>query len=1121
MSEADTPRFDATTLELAGKTLVQASAGTGKTHAITTLVLRLVLERELEPSEILVMTFTEAATAELRTRVRRRLIRALSVLEGVPGERADDPELYAVCERHAGPAALERMRRAVDNVDEAPITTIHGFCHRVLHDQALGTGTAFASELVPDLEELYDDVLYDFWHARVADSAELVARLSEADITADRLRRLLSERRRNPRARLAPNASDPVTSLEREFLEHAADECLRRKNARGVLGFDDLLDRVAVAVSGPDGVALGRALRQRYKAVLIDEFQDTDPVQWEIMQRAFAVGQLPLFLIGDPKQAIYGFRGADVFTYLAAGREARRSTMRTNWRSDPGLVRAVNRLFSGENPFLIREIEHVEVEARPDAVNAFYAKEASGAASFELLFVERDEPERTVTKTKAERAVARVVANDIARLLRGGATVAGRPVAPSDFAVLTRSNAQCFVIQDALRKSGVHSVVIGDKSVFESDEALDVEVVLLGVLDPASSSARKRALASGIIRERGEAIAELDQDMAKLELWLRRFQRYNRLWTERGFMRMFRELLREVEAAEHLLELQGGERRLTNVLHLAELLQRAASEEHLGPAALVRFLSDQRREGALRGEHAEIRLESDEHAVRILTIHKSKGLEFPVVYCPYAWSGSVVRNDDRPRMLHDEAGEAILDIDLDRVRREPNLERVKREVAAEDLRIAYVALTRAEHRCTVVWGAFSGLSSSAVGYLLHPPPEFARGDLPKSNRLDKHTDEQLERDLEALAERSGGDIALRRVPFTDRGVGIETLGTLTPLQPARAIERPVLAWQRTESFSGLTKHDHAPARDDAARDHDEQVPVPTEPAELPHPQFSGANRVGAVVTSPGRVEPEPEAEPIVLTDFPRGRRAGDFFHALFEEIDFACVTDEELVVLAADKLEGFGFGRGVEQGVRDGWVGRAVRAVRDALETPLGADPNLRLGAVPNDRRFTELEFRVPVGRALGAQQFSAERLASVFRRFPSPEVPAAYAERVNELGFRALSGYLKGFIDLVFQHEGRWYVVDYKTNHLGDFVGDYDDERMRAAMAESHYFLQYHLYSLAVDRFLARYQPGYSYETHFGGVYYLFIKGMRPDRNRGVFFEKPPAARMQALSLALDGGAA
>jgi exodeoxyribonuclease V beta subunit len=388
-----------------------------------------------------------------------------------------------------------------------------------------------------------------------------------------------------------------------------------------------------------------------------------------------------------------------------------------------------------------------------------------------------------------------------------------------------------------------------------------------------------------------------------------------------------------------------------------------------------------------------------------------------------------------------------------------------------------------------------------VGYLLHPPPEFEQGELPKTNRLDKHSDEQLADDLAQLADRSAGDIALRRVPFTDRGAAVEIPVSVKPLQDARAIERCISQWQRTESFSGLTKHEPTGAPDETARDHDEAVPVPTEPLEL-------VEAAEAEATEP---------EPIVLDGFPRGRRAGDFFHALFEEIDFACVSDEELVVLAADKLEGFGFGRGVDQATRDGWVGRAVAAVRDALETPLGGS-TLKLAAIPKERRFVELEFRVPVAAGAGAA-FSAEQLAAVFRSHPSAEVPATYADRVGALGFRALSGYLKGFIDLVFQHENRWYVVDYKTNHLGDFVADYDEARMRTAMAESHYFLQYHLYSLAVDRFLRRYQPGYSYETHFGGVYYLFIKGMRPGRKRGVFFEKPPAARMQALSLALDGG--
>jgi exodeoxyribonuclease V beta subunit len=261
----------------------------------------------------------------------------------------------------------------------------------------------------------------------------------------------------------------------------------------------------------------------------------------------------------------------------------------------------------------------------------------------------------------------------------------------------------------------------------------------------------------------------------------------------------------------------------------------------------------------------------------------------------------------------------------------------------------------------------------------------------------------------------------------------------------------------------------------------------------------------------------------VLREFPRGRRAGDYFHSLFEELDFATVSDEDILDLANEKLEGFGFGRGVEQSVRDGWVSEALAAMRHSLATPLYAGPHAERGFSLSDvaleRRFSELEFRVPVALAGGARLLP-ERLARAFADHPSTELPASYAERVRELGFESLSGFLKGFIDLVFEHDGRFYVVDYKTNHLGDFVDEYGPERMGAAMADSHYFLQYHLYTLAVDRFLGRFQPGYDYASGFGGVFYLFIKGMRPGGRAGVFFEKPPLARMQALSAALEGSA-
>jgi exodeoxyribonuclease V beta subunit len=1100
VSGAELTRFDALRVELSGKTVVEASAGTGKTHAITTLVLRLVLEAKLEPFEILVMTFTEAATAELRARVRRRLGLALAVLRGaLPLGASGDPELDALCEKHAGPAALERLTRAVDNIDEAPITTIHGFCHRVLHEQALGTKTRFSAELVTDLEELYDDVLYDFWHARVANDPELVEALGDSKVNVEWLRRLLAEVRRHPGARIVPEAGDPLGVLEHEFLEHAGVEVLRQKERRGVLGFDDLLQRVRDAVTGPGGDAVVKGLRQRYRAVLVDEFQDTDPVQWEIVERAFGSSGA-LFLIGDPKQAIYAFRGADVFTYLDAARGSRRFSMATNWRSDPSLIAAVNQLFRGENPFLIEQIRPVAVTARPGATDGFFAEAASGKAALELLFVEREAGAKLPVKAKCERIVARIAAADIVRLL-SEATLGGRRAGARDIAVLTRTNAQCFIVQEELRRRGVHSVVIGDKNVFASNEALDLELVLLGVLDPGSSSARKRALTTGIIGLRGERIAELDADVQALEHWLLAFQRWNRLWTERGFMRMFRELLRDVDTAGRLLELAGGERALTNLLHLAELVQRAASDEHLGPAALTAWLGEQRGETGSRAEHTEIRLESDEDAVRILTVHKAKGLEFPIVYAPYLWSGSNVVNDQRPRVIHHE-GETFLDIDRDKERRAPHVDLYRREQYAEDLRLAYVALTRAEHRTTVIWGFFKGISTSATGFLLHPDPLLARGGQPKSTRLDKHSEADLLRDLTDCAGASGGAIALRRVPFRYDAEPVRRAGAALPLGPARAVVTPVRGWQRTESFSGLSQSAHGAPPEVAARDHDEELVPPAVLWPVPAPV------------------PAAERQRIVLNEFPRGPRAGDYFHALFEELDFEAADELGILELATEKLEGFGFGRGVPRARQDIWLSEVVAAMRDALATPLPQGGGVRLSDVANRRRFNELEFRVPVAPRLAGAELTPASLADVFRRHPSAELPAHYADRVLELGFRSLSGYLKGYIDLVFEHQGRFYVVDYKTNHLGDFLDEYHPALLGEPMARSHYFLQYHLYALAVDRFLRRFQPGYDYASGFGGVFYLFIKGMRPGAETGIFFEKPPLARLEALSAALEGRA-
>jgi len=1107
--------FEAATIALSGTLLVEASAGTGKTHAITLLVVRLVLEQGLEPSQILVMTFTEAATAELRVRIRRQLHRALEILTGGAGElAATDPELVKICEQHANATGLDRLKRAIAGLDEASIATIHGFCRRVLQEHAMRTGARYGAELVKDLEELDEDIVYDFWHAYVADWPDVIELLPENPL--ERLRLLLREERRHSAAPLVPDPAEIELSdaksgallrFETDFLRYARTELDARKEQQGIFGFDDLLERVVKALRGEGSAALTAVLRERYRAALVDEFQDTDPVQWEIIERIFVAGSVPLLLIGDPKQAIYGFRGADVFTYLAAAAGARRATMGVNWRSDPGLVAAVNRFFGAPESFVFKQIEPTVVVPRPGAQNLFHAPSASGGASVELLLFERDDPQKSVTKGVATQRVPRFVAAEIARLLAERATIDGKPVVAGDIAVLTRDNKQCFLMQDALRARGIHSVVVSDKSVWTSEEAVDLENLLRGVLDPGSSSARKVALSTTIIGKSGEWIDDLDRHPELLEEWLERFGRWGALWVERGFLRMFREILRELSVPDRLLSQQGGERRLTNALHLAELLERALQERQLGPAALLEWLREQQRDDSNRGEHTEIRLESDTNAVKILTVHKSKGLEFPIVYCPFLWSSGPWRGSAKPEIFHDEDGKAFLDIDLDKDRRAEHTRAAEREKIADEIRLAYVALTRAKHRLSLLWGGVNRVGIAAMSFILHPDPAILWNNALTATRLDKVTDAQFASVLEGWAEGSDGSIAFRRIPWRHDAPALPRPTGDPKLLVAREVERSIQSFARTESFSGLTRGAHDAlvlyeAEDDAAsRDHDEQA----QDDAVAH----GDDTPPAVAAD----------TPIVLGDFPHGSRAGNFFHEIFENIDFAATEPADWLEVVTEKFDKHGFAREFQGTSHDLLLGQAMNAVRDSLETTLDAS-GLRLASVERERRFNELEFRVPVAPGSARAELTVRRLAAVFSEHPSAAVPAAYAERVERLRFASLYGYLKGYIDLVFFHEGLWYVVDYKTNHLGDRLSDYDQPRMQRAMADSHYYLQYHLYTLAVDRFLRRVEPRYDYASSFGGVFYLFIKGLCPGHRTGIFFEKPPRARLDALSALLDGEA-
>jgi exodeoxyribonuclease V beta subunit len=1179
--------LDPLAVPLGGTQLIEASAGTGKTHTLTTLYVRLLVERRLEPSKILVVTFTNAATAELKDRIRRRVRDALLAFEG----RGGDPELEELSRRSTDRKAdAQHLREMLGRLDEAAVLTIHGFCQRVLVEHAFESGAAFDLDLCTFDLPLLLEVAADFWsrelsgasHAevryllrsqgfsglvslarlatqwpetpigpaarglltgpavaafvdareqlrdswessqteveRLLRSAGLYKKVSSPEAlekTRRALGQLLSRRdesiddftsevaalassalARSTRKGHAPPAHPFFDRVEELCLAHAqAAEALgdwllglqqrlvasvrrelpRLKDEQGVLTFDDLLHQVDRALHSGSAAQLAARLRERHAVALVDEFQDTDPVQYRIFHRIFGAPGGALFLIGDPKQAIYAFRGADLFAYLEAARSADCSphSLGTNWRSDPTLVTAVNTLFGRvERPFLLDDIAYHPIRPRPGA-------EDRAPAGCEFVFVPRTlaRAGERITKGWGEAELPALVAAHVSRLLASDLTIEGRRVGPGDLAILTRSNRQAREVQLALRALSIPTVMHGDSSVLDAPEASELARVLDALAEPANAASVRAALATPLVGLSAEAIDRLREDEAEWEAWMDGFSRWHATWDRQGFIQAFRRLIREKRVASRLLSLVDGDRRLTNLLHLAEILHQEASRRRLGIPGLLAWFSevrfDQTKRDGIASEAQQIRLERDDRAVQLTTMHRSKGLEYPIVYCPYLWTeGSLFSEDKRLCRYHDPESGYRLKIDIgNKESKAQALELAEREARSESLRLAYVALTRARHKAIVFWGAFRQ-TTSPLTYLLHP------GDPGRK-------DADLLADLARLSDAAPGAFEIREV---DPGPGVPysppgaSPVTLTARKFSRRLGR---AW-RSSSFSALAAHAEAlslPAV--LGRDVDEAI--------------------GEALASETTSE-----QPVALDLFPRGARAGDLLHFVLENLDFSA-EPPEIEPEVARALDRHGFD--------PKWREPLGSAIFEILRTPLR--PGLRLCDVPAARRLSELEFVFPVARPDGSRGVTASQIAELLERHPDPAIPASTIERVARLGFEPLAGFLRGFIDLVFEANGQFLIADYKSNHLGSRSIDYRAERMALEMERHHYTLQYLIYTVAVHRYLAHRLPGYDYDRSFAGVLYLFLRGMSPATGpeRGIFFARPPRALIEALSGLLGGG--
>jgi exodeoxyribonuclease V beta subunit len=681
------------------------------------------------------------------------------------------------------------------------------------------------------------------------------------------------------------------------------------------------------------------------------------------------------------------------------------------------------------------------------------------------------------------------VAAETSRLLALGrskkALFGKRPLAEGDIAVLVRTNAEARLMQKALTSLGIPSVSYSTENLFDTHEAMETERVLCGIAAPHNLNALKAALTTDMIGIKGEDLDAMMADEKGWETWLIKFKEYHDLWIRLGFIRMFRSLLLNEKILPRHMSFPDGERRNTNLLHIAEVLHQISVEKNLNMEGLTKWLSQQRDPGTPRLEEHQLRLESDENAVKLVTVHKSKGLEYPVVFCPFTWDGSRIKNAQAPFTFHNEEDHNSLTLDLGSEDVEKNRGFAERELLSENLRLLYVALTRAKSCCYLVWGRFNQADTSALSYLFHGPGSRKLEDVvdDTGERFESLSDQDMLAELKTVLQKSAGTISLSEMPVNEGEKHIlsraQEDASLSCLKFSGNIDRQWHISSFSSLISGLPHGEEIP-------DRDETDSVDVFEIEDVEELDSGEKRKD-------------------IFSFPKGAQAGTFMHDIFEHLDYQEKDPGRVNGLIADKL--------IEYGFEPVWQKTLFRMIQKVMAAPLNPGiRGLRLSCIPDQDRLNELEFYFPL------KTIAPDTLKRIFRSAQGNQTPHTFPGTMGRLQFAPTRGFMKGFMDLVFRFKDRFFLVDWKSNHLGNRVEDYAPESLFPVMENEFYILQYHIYTLALDLYLRMRLPGYSYEYHFGGVFYIFLRGVDPEKGAdyGIYRDLPSPELIDALREAL-----
>ena len=1180
------------TLPLNQISLIEASAGTGKTYTIGSLYLRLLLKagennfsRPLNVEEILVVTFTDMATEELKKKIRERITDAIDKLTAFAETQdksafKNDEFLTALCDNLNIFEAIHRLKLAEQNMDLAAIYTIHGFCRRMLMQYAFHSGIHFNLELIKDQSDLLVRFANEFWRehfyplpfemadfiANELGSPDYVLSLLESNLgknlivdlknqqalsisiteflhqylgeyfkdikalkdfwleSAGKISELITEELNKDYAKGEPkslsrrsyNTSrlakwiDQVNAWVNDPRDYVLNETLMSYFTQSALGekgeegaspfiapifteleeranalmspdllrrvilyhyrqglqqklldyklnhqeksFDDLLRLFCEALQGPQGNELAEMIRFQYPFAMIDEFQDTDSQQYAIFSKIYRDNpekNTGFIMIGDPKQAIYRFRGADIFTYLKASDEAQsRFELTKNYRSEKHLVDGVNALFDfPQSPFIYQNINFTAVDSRDDHLRFYLNGKAEPAYRFYLT--ESDK----VNKTE----MAKICAISIQHWLKSAAENQAvfqnedtcKTLQPANIAVLVKNRYEAADVIQELQKLGIASVYLSEQSsVFDSHVAVELLRILKACLNVAERPILN-AIATALFGLNAADIHQIQQNEADWQRWADSFAQYQQTWQRQGILAMLHQILLEQGISERLLSQATGERDLTDFLHLAEILQQAATL-HESEAALLSWFEKQ-----IQGEgrqEAQIRLESERQLVKIVSIHKSKGLEYDLVWLPFlAVPSKIPTAGDMNVYYSKERDETLWDME------NRNLNALYEETFAEELRLLYVALTRAKYQMAFALPAQFDKKWNALHYVL------SQGEIGKEIALSAPKD--TETLLQTFKEKMQDNVEICTKPNLEAFPALSINTKNDELKAAEFTGNIEQDWRIT-SFTSIEQAHR--------RQH-----YFTESVGKKHAVFDDAkdyDSQNAIEISTALLN---ENESNIL-DLPRGKQVGTALHRHFENCYFSDLANTEEIDTLRQSLQ-----------LDETFTEPLQNWLQQISHTPLSNEIGIALADLANKDCIKEMPFYLAIREHFDVEAFN--RALKAHHHLPS-----------EPLQFEQIQGMVRGSIDLVFRHNGKYYIVDYKSNFLGSSLADYNENALKKEMLHSHYDWQYLIYTLALHRYLQSVVPDYDYARDFGGVFYLFLRGMNGEPESGVFYDRP-----------------